>query len=317
MDQQAQPELTFEESIKQVMQTLPPVIRNYLGQGKYSVVAENLMAKYGLHIDQGGILEREIMLLLMGIENPDEFTQSLVEEAKLDQKTIDSIVQDVNDQIFIPLREEERKSGGMKAEQPAKPVIQQPQAGSAAPRPAVTPTPGGGKPQTYFHLENKLPSARPLNVPQPRPAMLAAPQSMTNEKLLEDHEEPSPLLRTAASTARPIDNEKLLEDHEEPHLNIGVTGVILPGARFSPRLAVAPSEGGPLAPKVESPAKPVAIVPPRPAVVPNVGGPTPIVQTKPISSPIVPTVPAVPITPTPPKAYSSDPYREPIDEITT
>ena len=88
MDQQ--PELTLEESMKQVMQTLPPVIRNYLVQEKYTPVAMSLANKYGLRVDQSGVLEREIMLLLMGVENPTEFAEALTEEAKLDGPTVDS-----------------------------------------------------------------------------------------------------------------------------------------------------------------------------------------------------------------------------------
>jgi hypothetical protein len=106
-------EPTLEESIQQVMQTLPPVIRDYLSKGEYSIVAKNLMAKYGLHIDQSGILEREIMLLLMGIENPAEFIQALVGEAKIDRQVVNKIVQDVNAQIFIPLKEEEMRSNNV------------------------------------------------------------------------------------------------------------------------------------------------------------------------------------------------------------
>ena len=148
-------EPTLDESIKQVMQTLPPVIRDYLSKGKYTAVARELMAKYSLHIDQSGILEREIMLLLMGIENPTEFTQALVEEAKIDKQVVDKIVQDVNTQIFIPLKAEEMKSKGNGSE-----------------RPAVQKT--------------------PAVLPQ---------QSATNEKLLENHEEPSMALREANDLA--------------------------------------------------------------------------------------------------------------------
>ncbi len=136
------------------MKTLPPPIRDYLAQGRYSAVAKNLMFKYQLQVDQGGVLEREIMLLLMGIENPDEFTQALAEEAGLEQKTVDGIVQDVNDQIFIPLREE-MKSGASKPSVEVKPP-QVPTTPPAAPR----------------HIINKIP------IP------------IVAEKLLEDHEEP-------------------------------------------------------------------------------------------------------------------------------
>ena len=126
------------------MQTLPPVVRTYLEQGKYSVVAQSLMSKYGLRIDQGGVLEREIMLLLMGIENPDEFTQALATEARIDEKTIGSIVQDINAQIFMPLREEEMRSkkvnvGVPNYTAPAKVVPQ----GNYAPRLFVASQPTG------------------------------------------------------------------------------------------------------------------------------------------------------------------------------
>ncbi|HVB19823.1 MAG TPA: hypothetical protein VNF51_00845 [Candidatus Paceibacterota bacterium] len=162
MDQD-KPEPTLEESIRQVIRTLPPVIRAYFAQGKYTIIAQNLMAKYGLRIDQGGVLEREIMLLLMGIDNPDEFIQVLAEEAKLDQKTITNIVQDVNTQIFVPLREEEEKKGGMMATPPAS-----------------------EQPKTYFHLENKIvPPSRPAVQP-PRSGVSG---SVGGTKLLEDHEE--------------------------------------------------------------------------------------------------------------------------------
>ncbi|MCR4276362.1 MAG: hypothetical protein NUV90_03190 [Candidatus Parcubacteria bacterium] len=177
------PEPTFEESIKQVMQTLPPPIRSYLAEGKYTVVAQSLMAKYALRIDQGGVLEREIMLLLMGIENPEEFNQALVTEANLNQQTIAGIVQDVNTQIFSPLREEMRK--GVEAFGKKSPQIssvmpaRQPVVAPTAPRPSpkamegiarpmgVPPAPaaGTGQSTSHFHLENKLPPRPSAQVP--------------------------------------------------------------------------------------------------------------------------------------------------------
>lgn len=131
-----QQELTLEESVKQVMQTLPPVIRDYLSRGKYTPIARSLMAKYGLRIDQGGILERGMMLLLMGIEDPAEFSKALVEEAKLDQQTVNGIMQDINEQIFVPLRDEMRKVAPS-APEVAKPIVPQPQQPAKPSVPAV------------------------------------------------------------------------------------------------------------------------------------------------------------------------------------
>ncbi len=212
MDQVLQ-ESTFEESVKRVMQTLPPPIRNYLGQGKYSVVANNLTTKYALHIDQGGILEREIMLLLMGIENPDEFIKTLAEEAKLDQQTINSIVRDVNEKIFVPLREEMRKGPQPQAAPPspkategtARESVLQPRTTiipanpNLPPRPAEASGVGGPHPaqmfasvpryippKKYFNLQNKIPPPAGSQASAMRDGSLAS----TDKKLLEDHEEP-------------------------------------------------------------------------------------------------------------------------------
>lgn len=195
MDQN-QPELTLEESIKQVMQTLPPVIRTYLAQGKYTMVAKGLMTKYGLRIDQGGVLEREIMLLLMGIENPDEFTQALVEEAHVDPKAVADIVQDINTQIFVPLREEEMKSKTANAQsaaaQPARPVnapvpnytapVAELPRGSYAPPPQSPRYPGQENANVNAFVrrvpQGPLNTGRPTVSVIPPPAPVARPQSI-------------------------------------------------------------------------------------------------------------------------------------------
>lgn len=163
-------EPTLEESIKQQMDILPPPIRRYLAAGKHSVAAQNLMKKYSLHIDQGGILEREIVLLLMGIENPDEFVKSLKEEAAIPEDVLRNIVIDINQEVFAPLRQEEMTTG----------------MGNMTPRTNV-PISNSTHPR-YFHLENKLP-ARPRQPASPA-ASLPPKVVMPRSRLLEDHEEP-------------------------------------------------------------------------------------------------------------------------------
>lgn len=246
---QDQPELTLEESVKQVMQTLPPVIREYLSQGRYTPVARNLMAKYGLRIDQGGVLEREIMLLLMGIENPDEFSKALAEEAKLDQKTINGIVEDINTQIFVPLRDEMQKGSAVVSEA-TKPVTSQPQqpvASQASPQVAAAQPP---RPDWGSH--NPRAETQPPQAQSGRPGLrnlLASitkevPKSVESRKLLEDHEEPSPSLKATESAAH-------IEFKKPP----AVPGIVVP---LPP--PPAPARAVPLSPKpvVEATPKPAA-----------------------------------------------------------
>ncbi|MDO8566956.1 MAG: hypothetical protein Q7R58_02275 [bacterium] len=318
MDQN-KPDLTVDESVNQVMRTLPPVVRSYLVQGKHTAVAKNLMTKYGLRIDQAGVLEQEIILLIMGIDNPDEFTQVLAKDAKLDAQTINSITKDVNEQIFIPLREEMRKGGG--SIEPVKPAT------PASPRPSPEATVGAAKATQgtvqgnvpvprYFHLENKI---------HPAP-------SMATKTTIPAPTSPKATQGTA------VESRKLLEDHEEPHIDIRdkVQGV-------SPPTIKTPS------PVADSPLRQAlrTVMPPRPAITLGAGGPPPnlpgVIQHPPLPRPAVassgvgPRPPAplpphaspvatqgtAPLSPpSPPQIskpivskapYSADPYREPIE----
>jgi hypothetical protein len=278
------PEPSIEESIQQVMHTLPPPIRRYLGQGKYSVVANGLMKKYGLHADQGGILEREIMLLLMGIENPDEFTQALVGEAQLDQQTVNSIVQDVNAQIFLPLREEMR-NGTQNTQPPVPPSVpppvpqlqEPPRMTMPVPPPRVNaPIPNYASSRTVIPANPQMPvresqvvaSMLKYTPPPPRPA--SSVNAFSRGPF-------GPASRSVNTPSAP----QMLEDHEEPHIEFRAP---------APRVAPPPPPNLPGAmPNMDPMAEP------------------PMQSINRITQP-----PAAP--PSPMRSYSSDPYHEPIDE---
>ena len=155
----------LEENITEVIRMLPPAIHDYVTQGNYTVVAQHLMKKYGLRIDQGGILEREILLLLIGIDTPDEFTQALVEEAKIEEQVVGSIIQDMNDQVFVPLREAERKNGTLPQEQ---------NSASTSPHP-VTPPPAA--PVSPLPIRMAMP---PVRAAQPLPSGIPLPSEQIN-----------------------------------------------------------------------------------------------------------------------------------------
>jgi len=202
------------------MRTLPPPIQRYLGEGKYSIVANHLMTKYSLHIDQGGILEREIMLLLMGIENPDEFTKTLAEEAKLDQQTINNIVKDVNDQIFVPLRDEMRNGPQ------AVPQMQKPATMSASrPSEVRQQTNVGGPPrEVILQPRTTIIPANPQLPTRPAQTLASVPRYVPPKKYFNLQNKIPPPVGSQTSTMREgsltSTSPKLLEDHEEPHIDI-------------------------------------------------------------------------------------------------
>ena len=337
---QDQPEMTLEESVKEVMQTLPPIIRTYLSQGKYTEVAKSLMTKYSLRIDQGGVLEREIMLLLMGIENPDEFTQSLATDASLNAQTISSIVQDINAQIFVPLREAEMKNGGVKTSQSTKsaePIKRAP------PQSYYTAPPQSPR---YSELQTKMVPTRPAQMP------LNTGRSSPSASKIAPLPPKVVLPRAAVSVSTPVkpieDRSKLLEDHEEPHIEFKkASAPPTPHYIVHPPLPSAtPKPSAPPTPqRIDTSHTPVN-VPPREsknllspnaphaipagarasvASFPRIPSEIPMPEETPIvlktTSPSEPNLSAkVPVQEPPKPAaipikhYSSDPYREPIDE---
>ncbi len=341
---QDQPQLTLDDSVKQVMQTLPPVIRAYLAEGRYTEVAKNMMTKYSLRIDQGGVLEREIMLLLMGVENPAEFIQTLTEEAKMDEQTIMSIMQDINTQIFVPLQEEMKK-GGVSVPQSPKPVIPQlrpqtvvsPQR-VAQPRPVnasvpryspPTPTPMG----SYAPPLQSPMYARPITTPSPasvpqknftrpvqsvrppvsstltRPAMITAPKPVDNGQLLEDHEEPHIEFKKAP-TPLPVRNSYSVPrvPSDVPKREANPARVMPPPAAGFPKGSVPPNLPGAMPPSGIIPpgGRPTFMMPQMPAI------PAPAVTSRP-TPPAPPVLPQKTPAPPAPKSYSADPYREPVD----
>lgn len=166
-----QNEPTLEESLKEVMQTLPAPVQKYLSSGQYSIVAQRLMQTYGLRIDQAGVLERQIMLLLMGIDTPEEFSQTLRTDAQLTEDMVKSVIGDVNQLIFVPLQAQmhgESPAGGM-----MKSTQLAPQAPSTAPQAAssdIAPLPP----------KHALPpSSPPVSEPvETRPPPAATPAAM-------------------------------------------------------------------------------------------------------------------------------------------
>ena len=228
---------TLESDIKELLKEVPPPVRAVFTNGKLETVAKNLMQKNRLHIDQAAVVERELILLLLGLKDSTEFVQSLVEEANLDKQTLDSIVQEVNTKIFVPLREEMKKAP--------------PPTGVVGPRPSVAPGVVGPPPQSpsYFHLENKIPITRPPTSSASSPTTKGTVSVQRSD------------LRNVLAS---VTGEKLLEDHEEPHIEFRKTvppPQNLPGAILHPPLTPKPPIiPPPTPPKPVSP--PVLVAPP-------------------------------------------------------
>jgi hypothetical protein len=274
-----------KEQILEAHKNIPDAVREVFGSEETADLVSAIRGKYALHIDVAGVFSKSLGYLLLGLISPQEFLEELVATGVPD-KDARGIVVEINQKIFVPLREEE-----MKTSQPAKSVTPQP---PPRPQSLVTPptAPAPVLPKgiyapplqspRYFHLENKIsPPLRPLNAPRS-----GAPGERSALRNI--------LAAVTKEVPMPMNDEKLLEDHEEPRIEFNKTppsivsritppqnlpGVILhPPLIPQPRPGVASGEAGPIIPKVEP------------------------------SAPPKPSVPAAPAKP-----YSGDPYREPIE----
>jgi|SRR3989344_949367 len=285
-----------DTEIIQRTNTAPQPVRDVIEDVQTALYIAELGQKYSLHIDKIGMLAELNRNMLLGLVGPEEFLQELV-AAGIQDKDAREIMTEINQKIFVPLREQMKKRPPT-ATEPVKPVAPQmaPSRPMGAPAPLYarpTQAPGvvGPPPQSpsYFHLENKIPAP-------PKAMQGAVPVRSTQSSGRPPISNSAPLPPKSVLPPRAgLDPKRLLEDHEEPHIDIKgaetplqqALRTVLPPANL-PGVITHP----PLTP-------PAPIAPPQPPLPPT--PPKPIPPT-PLVSPI------------PPKPYSADPYREPIDE---
>lgn len=90
---------------------LPREIKNVVGSTKLSEFLKSLIKKYNLHIDQAGILGDEINFTLLGFTKTTDFIRNLKTQLNLPDEKINAIAKDVNEKIFLPIRESLKKAG--------------------------------------------------------------------------------------------------------------------------------------------------------------------------------------------------------------
>ncbi len=178
-------ELTLEENIRQILPTLPLPIQKFFEQRKLGEISRLLMERYALHIDQGAVLERELMLLLIGLETPDEFAEALYAELPISKQTVRDIITDINQEVFVPLREEMKKGAPAPSARP--PASSEATVGTAK---ATQGTADLRSVLASVTREGRLASLNPAPSPQPPRPSLKATEGTAPSRLLEDHEEP-------------------------------------------------------------------------------------------------------------------------------
>lgn len=100
------PKKTLDEIIDERFTELPQAVQDALTDVGVEQKLRVLSSSYKLHLDQWVLLENEIMLTLLGIEDPKNMAKNISKEVGIDDATAQKLVADIAVQIFKPIREQ-------------------------------------------------------------------------------------------------------------------------------------------------------------------------------------------------------------------
>ncbi len=90
---------------KEALQKLPDDLRKIILSTETADKIQAIGQKYNLHIDQMGALDEEVHNVLFGVSSPSKLTEQIKNRLGIEQSAADNITRDLNEQIFLKIRE--------------------------------------------------------------------------------------------------------------------------------------------------------------------------------------------------------------------
>lgn len=270
-----------KEQVLAAYRQVPQIVRDAFNAEATTQLVVEIQKQYQLHLDVAGRIGKNLGYLLLGLMTPANFVADL-QGMGLPKEIIDELMREINQKIFVPLREAMRKGEGPVGEKK----------NAAAPSYASQSVPAAPQPSTPRMSTPSVPPRVPVGFntqPASRPTPLPRPVMPLATKPLMDPERELP-------SGAPLPQ---------------VSGPVEPAP-------ITPSIGAPLPPKVAMPrpitpfSRPnsVPVTPQRPVSPAQPFG-VARPQTPPANLPG--TIPLKPVPPPSNAAPGSDPYREPIE----
>ena len=94
-----------KEQLGERFEQLPENVQEAIIAVETAKVVSEVGNKYALHIDQVGELADEIGLVMLGLTKPTDFVTHTIARIGLDRAVAEAIAREVNDQIFLKIRE--------------------------------------------------------------------------------------------------------------------------------------------------------------------------------------------------------------------
>ncbi len=208
-------DLSVDEAISTLLSELPKPVQDFVTGPDRARIALSLSQKYQLHVDQAGAFEIAYMHMLLGISSPEEFVDTLT-KAGISSEAVRGLANDVNEQVFVPLRKAEQEPAAPvpKAVAPVVAPLPAPAApilpGSTEPVPQQVvpppthhyPVPAAPLPHTLIYPPYAVPYGTPMYMmPVHHPQQWVTPPVATP---LPEQPVPTPPVPVQPSTPIPV-----------------------------------------------------------------------------------------------------------------
>lgn len=154
-----------QKIIQERFRELPKSLQKIITAFDFRNAFDDISERHNLHIDQAGNLENETMLALLGFESLDDFETNLEKNIPIDAETAQKIADDVNNRIFLPIREEMQKLEGVDEEKSKENVS------------SPVKTPARGESAQITEIDAEIPENLPTKSELPPISSPEAPQT--------------------------------------------------------------------------------------------------------------------------------------------
>ena len=104
-----------EQLIKEQFEKLPKSLQEAIEAAPWKSSVNEIVLLNKLSLEKAAIIERETMLIIYGLENPESYVENIMREAEIDGDTALTIAKSVDERIFKPIAEQVEKYSQEKA----------------------------------------------------------------------------------------------------------------------------------------------------------------------------------------------------------